>query len=723
MPKKIYDVCVVGRTSFHTGIGQMGLALYELLSRSFDICICPTDIKDSRKFVHLPLAKRIRVSPPPIKARATIFADILWNGVSDFCHAVVPSKGLRLGCVILDSDQLPDEMVRIANSKFDGILVSSPHLKDVATRSGVSIPIAVLPIALDLEPLLSRPKRPRIRQKIRFGSIASFHVRKGADLLVAAFSQLYANRDDVELVIHSNLGFSGVFDSLQSWIDRSEITNIKLSHSDLSDADCTELLDSFDVFVNCSRGEGYSIGPRQALALGKPLVLSAVGGHLELSGTPGVFLIPAEISVPARYREIDNRVFGTQKVSTLADVKQALDKALDYVVSGKADGSMAARRSRAADFSYTKLSTSYAEILNADLRGFRDFPVAPKEVEIPPAFKAAVTAHIGSRADSFEHVSKTVVPAYDGGFFSLFNAFFSHLTWDIADSRCHLVLPDWDVARLMRRYEGRPIISFCYGKPEDGNIWTKLFEPLYGLTNEMMNDEEFIYRASRIPESRHNQRREPLMTYVHAYKLYGTNWFYRWRRQYHRIFQTHIRLVPALRTEIETFCNNEFAGHYVIAAHVRHKSHTVEQPKGRIADSSDYIAKIRNELTERGLHGRPLKIFLATDQEAVIEEFHAAFGKHVVYFHDVRRITRSEDRDFNRLAKEEQQKDGYQLQHRLSAAKDRWSTRFAFEVVRDAAVMARANVLLHVVSNVSTAVSYMNPDIEMIFCQPRNAES
>ena len=40
----------------------------------------------------------------------------------------------------------------------------------------------------------------------------------------------------------------------------------------------------------------------------------------------------------------------------------------------------------------------------------------------------------------------------------------------------------------------------------------------------------------------------------------------------------------------------------------------------------------------------------------------------------------------------------------------------AREVVRDAWLMAKCDVLLHVVSNVSTAVSYTNPDVEMVFC-------
>ena len=694
----------------------MALAFYELMSRSFNVCVYPTDGASSKsKYLNLPLGRRLPICGAPIRSRATIFADVLWNGSADTTYNVVPHTGLRLACIILDSDQLPEEMVAIANQRFDAAIVSSPHLRDVARSSGVRIPIGVLPIALDLEPLLSRPRRDWPSQKIRFGSVASFHERKGADQLIAAFIQTFGNRDDVELVIHSNLGFGNLFGGLAAKVDQLGIRNVKLSHLDLAESELIDLIDSFDIFVNCSRGEGYSIGPRQALALGKPLVLSAVGGHLELEGTRGVFLVRADVTVPARYPEIDGRIIGSQRAVRSAEFGQALSTALEFVRSAEARNSTRERRLRAADFSYSRLATSYAEVLNTRARDFRTEPTVSREVDIPPDFKVTVSGRVGSRVDSFKQIERTVVPAYDGGFFSLFNAFVSHLVWDQGDSRCQMVLPDWDVGRLLSRYEGQPIKSFCYGTKEDGNIWTRLFEPLYGLSIEQMNDEELLYNGAQIPMFRHNEKREPLMTYIHAYDLYGTSWFSRWRKQYSRIVSSHVRLRPEFRGEVDSFVETHFRDRFVISAHVRHPSHTVEQPDGRIAVAANYITRIRNELTHRVVHSKEWLVFLATDQDIVVKEFQAAFGENVVFFEDVRRITSQEDSCFYSAGADQRNQEGFQLQHIL-AQSSQWSTRFAWEVVRDAMVMSRSHMLLHVVSNVSTAVAYLNPNIEMIFC-------
>ena len=98
--------------------------------------------------------------------------------------------------------------------------------------------------------------------------------------------------------------------------------------------------------------------------------------------------------------------------------------------------------------------------------------------------------------------------------------------------------------------------------------------------------------------------------------------------------------------------------------------------------------------------------------------FRAAFGERAVYFADARRTRADEDAAFDALDPAEQHRDGHQLQHLVAADRSGWSWRMAWEVVRDASIMARCHALLHVVSNVSTAVAYINPDIEMVFCDP-----
>jgi len=169
---------------------------------------------------------------------------------------------------------------------------------------------------------------------------------------------------------------------------------------------------------------------------------------------------------------------------------------------------------------------------------------------------------------------------------------------------------------------------------------------------------------------------------------------------------------------VDDFISRNLNRDYMIAAHVRHPSHTVEQPDAKIAHTDGYIRRILDLVRQRGFseQGSEWGIFLATDQQRVTERFRSVFGDRVCFFENVRRTTDVEDRNFDALSIEEKNRDGYQLQHLVASNRSTWSLSMAEEVICDAAVMARCNALLHVVSNVSTAVAYMNPDLEMIYC-------
>ena len=294
----------------------------------------------------------------------------------------------------------------------------------------------------------------------------------------------------------------------------------------------------------------------------------------------------------------------------------------------------------------------------------------------------------------------------------------SHLVWQQRDNRCHAVLPDWDIGRLNKRLGGKAL-SFCYGQPSDGNLWLKLFQPLFGATEAEMQDEAWLWRNAEKPIKRHNEDREPLMTYVHAYQLYKDADFGAWRRQYNRVFQEHVRLRPELFQEVEVFVQENLArSEVVVGAHVRHPSHTSEQPNAAIAHTEAYIEGVRAQLRQRGVDpvGSDWTVFLATDQERVVSRFREAFGNRVACYEDVRRTRSTEDAAFDALTPDQQNQDGHQLQHLVAADQVNWTSRMAWEVVRDAYTMARCHCLLHVVSNVSTAVSYMNPNMDMVFC-------
>jgi hypothetical protein len=162
----------------------------------------------------------------------------------------------------------------------------------------------------------------------------------------------------------------------------------------------------------------------------------------------------------------------------------------------------------------------------------------------------------------------------------------------------------------------------------------------------------------------------------------------------------------------------------MIAAHVKHPSHVIEQPGGALAATTTYLDRIEAEIARQaGLQSSDWGVFLATDQDSVVLEFEKRFGEHLHVFRDVRRSSLADDAAFRKLSASERAQPGYQVQHLVAQSPQDWSVRMAWEVIRDALAMARCNAMLHVVSNVATAVSYLNPDLQMIFCEPDSLAS
>jgi glycosyltransferase involved in cell wall biosynthesis len=713
-------VCVVGRSNFSTGIGQVVLAALELFGRAGDVALFATDRSPSERtgVIVTPLGQPVELVGSADGFATCFFADVLWNGSGDVNHTIVPERAYRIAHIAFDSDTLPPEWVTIANERFDALMVMSQPLEDLARASGVHIPVGTLPVALDIDAELDRLRHRGLHPTIRFGTMSAFHERKNLEAFVEGFALAFGPNDPVELIIHSNLALGRAFHSVRSLVERLADDRVRISISDLSLEEKFELMSSFDVYVNVAGGEGYSIGPREALAQGRPVILSEIPAHAELVGLPGTFLVPAAGRVPARYPEIDNRQFGFQFRIDPRDIARAFHHAVEYVWGGEEDGDERLRRRRAAHYTMTALEGDYIALVDPDhcrparLDGETTTTHFPAKVVVS-------TRRAARRHGSRRRRRKLVIQAYDGGFFSLFNSFMSHLAWSLQEPSPPLIVPDWDVTRLMEREAGKPLESYCYSAPGDGNMWLGLFEPLYDLTEAEMNDVEFLYADSELPEARHNEDREPLLTYVHAYDLYRLPWFPLFRRQYHAALDEHVRLRPEFRREVDRI-RAETQGGFVISVHVKHPSHAIEQPDQRIAGQQEYFAAVRKVLHDRGIAERSdeWRIFVATDQDRIVRGFAEEFGDRMISFSDVTRIATDTDECYDQLDDATRITVGHQLQHQLAAQPATWSVRLAWEVWRDAEAMAASNVLLHAVSNVSTAVSYMNPRVEMIYCAP-----
>ena len=274
--------------------------------------------------------------------------------------------------------------------------------------------------------------------------------------------------------------------------------------------------------------------------------------------------------------------------------------------------------------------------------------------------------------------------ARGGGFFSNFNRVMSHLACSLHRDGIRHVLPDWHVADIPLDASGLIDHNFPYGRVEDGNVWEHFFEPLAtaGAPAGAMITTGFA---------------DPTLTSIHAHYLYKLNGD--WRRRYNAVYRKHIRVRPHIQKRVDDFHSQHMAGKYAVGLHARNDAHKNEIISGEQVAFETYTGKIEALLRTAN---RDAVIFLATDVEEVVEKFKSVFGDRVIVQPGVARwdAPHTGGRDD-------------QLHHKNPNP----SVKLGEDVLIDCLLLARCNAFVHSASNISTAVGYINPAIEMVYCE------
>ena len=262
--------------------------------------------------------------------------------------------------------------------------------------------------------------------------------------------------------------------------------------------------------------------------------------------------------------------------------------------------------------------------------------------------------------------------ARNGGFFSNFNCVMNHLHDSLGHKGIEALLIDWRASASRN--------EFSYGRVEDGNLWLQFFEPL-----------AFAHHPPPIGQTSYFANMA--MTDRYAYAMYKLD--LTWRRRYSRLFRRYITVKPALLARAEAIFARSMAADYRVGVHCRNPRHDSEclHPSPTL---ERYIAMTRSLLPA----GRSSVVFLASDYEPAVDAFRAAFGDRLIVQEGVKRASATERDQLHHINPDPAVASGEQ-------------------VLIDALLLARCDVLIHVTSNLATAVGYMNPDIRMVYCETR----
>jgi glycosyltransferase involved in cell wall biosynthesis len=237
-----------------------------------------------------------------------IFTDVLLYQDLDYNFYLNNCK-LRICYSMIESTTIPEDWKNKINNFYHCVFVPNDYVKQVYVDSGCNVPVYVIPFKINSINNISRNKRLDKQRKkfINFGFIGSYSQRKNTKKLIDSFVKLLEIHPHCNLILHSNLAFGdhgSEYTKLKNYVDSINCKNITLSYKNLNLEDYYKLIDSFDVFISVSKGEGCSLAPRESLLISKPCILSCNTAHIELCKLPGVIGVPCNIEEDAFYESL-----------------------------------------------------------------------------------------------------------------------------------------------------------------------------------------------------------------------------------------------------------------------------------------------------------------------------------------------------------------------------------------------------------------------------------
>lgn len=314
-----FDLTVVGNIAHADGLGRISIGVIDMLKDDLEInCICPkidfTNVSEE--------VQSLVLNPDKTPGNVSILFNPIWyHGHDNFKNT--PESPIKIAYSMLESTKIPPEWVLVLNKHFDAVVVPDHFLIEVYQNCGVTIPIFELPIGMYLKDFFQRPSRQsHPSTPFVFGSTVSCDERKNYSLLIQSFAEEFGNSKNVILKLNTKRGFVDFYKEL---IESLNISNIIFNNNLLNQSEYVDFIDSFDCFINISKGEGFSLCPREALALGIPCILSRNSAQITLCDTGLVKEVPSLIPEPAFYFGM----FGNKKTGNFftcekEDVKLAL---------------------------------------------------------------------------------------------------------------------------------------------------------------------------------------------------------------------------------------------------------------------------------------------------------------------------------------------------------------------------------------------------------------
>ena len=199
---------------------------------------------------------------------------------------------------------IPEEWVKKINEGIMEVWVYSNYNKECYVKSGVpENKIHVIPLGID--PAIYNPQVQPMElntmKTFKFLFVGGTIDRKGIDVLLDAYCEIFTNDDDVSLVI-KDFGVNSFYKkqnmakNIKTIIkDNTKPEILYLNKEDYTAHEMAGIYTSCDCFVFPYRGEGFGLPVAEAMACGLPVIVTDKGSCMDFCNEDNSYLIKSEI--------------------------------------------------------------------------------------------------------------------------------------------------------------------------------------------------------------------------------------------------------------------------------------------------------------------------------------------------------------------------------------------------------------------------------------------
>ncbi len=227
---------------------------------------------------------------------------------------------------------MPASWVESFNSMLQGITVVSDHVRNILINNGVVVPVVVTGNGVDHWQRIAPSSKFQINaRKFRFLHVSSCFPRKGADVMLRSFGQVFSSYDDVTLVIKT---FRNPHNHIHLLLDKERRANpnypdVLLLEDDLSDEELKSLYEQCDALVAPSRCEGFGLPMAEAILSGLPVITTGWSGQLDFCTPETSWLVDFSFARSDTHFKIFGSVWAEPDTDHLAKLMAELYRATE----------------------------------------------------------------------------------------------------------------------------------------------------------------------------------------------------------------------------------------------------------------------------------------------------------------------------------------------------------------------------------------------------------